>query len=262
MSSSTHGEASSLTRVHSAVSPRSISLPTLISPARAASLRSTGTASSRLPSRMSTVGAMSGTFATIFSLEKSRKWIIRDGLKGISRDRLGGVDGERLEEVAGVAQVGLLGRQRRAGPYRLGRVRAVVRLMRHCAVRDCAGAAMQRASRPRSDRLPRWLGRGARHAARGRRRPSATAARHAPGRERLAPAQCDLSLAELRFGPRAAAGATASRAPLRSSVGAAVRTDTWSPPSRARAYRERPRALVLVVNRRPRGSLAPPRVSA
>src|SRR5580704_795911 len=34
---------------------------------------------------MSTVGAMSGTFATIFSLEKSRKWIIRDGLKGISR---------------------------------------------------------------------------------------------------------------------------------------------------------------------------------
>src|SRR6185437_16211916 len=29
--------------------------------------------------------AMSGTFATIFSLEKSRKWIIREGLKGISR---------------------------------------------------------------------------------------------------------------------------------------------------------------------------------
>ena len=34
---------------------------------------------------MSTVGAMSGTFATIFSLEKSRKWIIREGLNGISR---------------------------------------------------------------------------------------------------------------------------------------------------------------------------------
>ena len=34
---------------------------------------------------MSTVGAMSGTLATIFSLEKSRKWIIREGLKGISR---------------------------------------------------------------------------------------------------------------------------------------------------------------------------------
>ena len=34
---------------------------------------------------MSTVGAMSGTLATIFSLEKSRKWIIRDGRTGISR---------------------------------------------------------------------------------------------------------------------------------------------------------------------------------
>jgi len=33
---------------------------------------------------MSTVGAMSGTFATIFSFEKSRKWIIREGVTGIS----------------------------------------------------------------------------------------------------------------------------------------------------------------------------------
>ena len=33
---------------------------------------------------MSTVGAMSGTLATIFSLEKSRKWIIRPGRTGIS----------------------------------------------------------------------------------------------------------------------------------------------------------------------------------
>src|SRR5919198_5429802 len=83
-SSSTHGDSSALTRVHSAVWPRSISRPTLISPSRAASLRSTGTASSRLPSRMSTVGAISGTLATIFSLEKSRKWIIRDGGNGTS----------------------------------------------------------------------------------------------------------------------------------------------------------------------------------
>ena len=85
MSSSTHGEASSLTRVQRAVSPSSISRPTRISPSRAATFLSTGTASSRFPSRMSTVGAMSGTLATIFSLEKSRKWIIREGLKGISR---------------------------------------------------------------------------------------------------------------------------------------------------------------------------------
>ncbi len=34
---------------------------------------------------MSTLAAMSGTLATIFSFEKSRKWIIREGLNGISR---------------------------------------------------------------------------------------------------------------------------------------------------------------------------------
>src|SRR3954447_2235259 len=84
MSSSTHGDSRALTRVHSWVSPSWMSRPTVTSPARAASLRSTGTASSRLPSRMSTVGAMSGTLATIFSLEKSRKWIIRDGTTGIA----------------------------------------------------------------------------------------------------------------------------------------------------------------------------------
>ena len=33
---------------------------------------------------MSTVGAMSGTFATIFGLEPGKKWITRDGGKGIS----------------------------------------------------------------------------------------------------------------------------------------------------------------------------------
>src|ERR671925_270740 len=84
-SSRTHGDSSEFTRAHRAVSPRSISRPTRISPSRAVSLRSTGTASSRLPSRMSTSVASSGAFATIRSFEKSRKWIIRDGLKGISR---------------------------------------------------------------------------------------------------------------------------------------------------------------------------------
>ena len=48
---------------------------------------------------------MSGTFATIFSFEKSRKWIIREGLKGISLARLGRVDREGLEEVSWVTQV-------------------------------------------------------------------------------------------------------------------------------------------------------------
>src|SRR5215210_1312989 len=88
-SSSIHGLSSAFMRVQSCVSPSSISEPTRISPSRAASLRSTGMASSRLPSRMSTWGAMSGALATIFSFEKSRKWIIRDGLKGISRSGSG-----------------------------------------------------------------------------------------------------------------------------------------------------------------------------
>ncbi len=53
-------------------------------PSRAASLRSTGIASSRLPSRMSVCWAICGALAAIFSFEKSRKWIIREGPKGIS----------------------------------------------------------------------------------------------------------------------------------------------------------------------------------
>src|SRR3954451_11922002 len=101
-SSRTQGDSSELTRVHSCVSPSSISLPTLIRPARAASLRSTGTASSRLPSRMSTVGAMSGTFATIFSLEKSGKWIIREGRTGISRAGSGASIARGLKKTLGV----------------------------------------------------------------------------------------------------------------------------------------------------------------
>jgi hypothetical protein len=34
---------------------------------------------------MSTFGARSAVFSTIFGFEKSMKWIIREGLKGISR---------------------------------------------------------------------------------------------------------------------------------------------------------------------------------
>ncbi len=83
-SSSTQGLSSELTRVQSAVWPKSDSVAALIRPCRAASLRSTGIASSRLPSRMSVCLAMSAALATIFSFEKSRKWIIREGLTGIS----------------------------------------------------------------------------------------------------------------------------------------------------------------------------------
>ena len=65
------------------------SLGAWINPARAASFRSTGTASSRLPSTMSVCLAMSLALATIFGFEKSRKWIIRDGVTGISRSGSG-----------------------------------------------------------------------------------------------------------------------------------------------------------------------------
>src|SRR4051812_33922568 len=101
-SSSIHGLSSALTLVQSWVSPSSISEPTRISPSRAASLRSTGTASSRLPSRMSTCGAMSGALATIFSLEKSRKWIIRDGRKGTSRAGSGAPIASALKKSLGL----------------------------------------------------------------------------------------------------------------------------------------------------------------
>jgi hypothetical protein len=56
-----------------------------MNPCRAASLRSTGIASSRLPSSTSACSAISGALEAIFSFEKSRKWIIRCGLTGISR---------------------------------------------------------------------------------------------------------------------------------------------------------------------------------
>jgi hypothetical protein len=38
---------------------------------------------------MSVLAAMSAALATIFSFEKSRKWIIREGLTGISRSGSG-----------------------------------------------------------------------------------------------------------------------------------------------------------------------------
>ena len=55
---------------------------------------------------MSTCGAMSGALATIFSFEKSRKWIIREGVNGDLAERLRRADRERLEEVSGVAHAG------------------------------------------------------------------------------------------------------------------------------------------------------------
>ena len=44
---------------------------------------------------MSVFAAMSGALAAIFSFEKSRKWIIREGGKRHLSERLGGPDRER-----------------------------------------------------------------------------------------------------------------------------------------------------------------------
>src|SRR3954451_18939679 len=101
-SSRTHGDSRELTRVHSCVSPRSTVLPTLTRPSRAASLRSTGTASSRLPSTMSALAIVSGSLATIFSLDASKKWIIRDGGNGISVTGSGAPTASGLKKARGL----------------------------------------------------------------------------------------------------------------------------------------------------------------
>jgi hypothetical protein len=85
MSSRHHGESSELTRVHSWVSGVLHCWAISTRPARALSFSLAGMASSRLARRMSTVGAMSGTLATIFGMCGGRKWITRDGRNGMSR---------------------------------------------------------------------------------------------------------------------------------------------------------------------------------
>src|SRR5215208_2613970 len=65
-------------------------------------VRSSGTASSRLPRRMSVFVAMSAALATIFSLEKSRKWIMRDGLNGISASGSGAPMARGLKKSRGL----------------------------------------------------------------------------------------------------------------------------------------------------------------
>ena len=51
---------------------------------------------------MSTCGAMSGALATIFSFEKSRKWIIREGRTGISRSGSGAPIASGLKKSLGL----------------------------------------------------------------------------------------------------------------------------------------------------------------
>src|SRR5262245_42473342 len=88
-SSRIHGLSSEFTRVQSWQSPKSISRPTFARPSRAATLLSIWTASSRFPSSTSQRFARSGSLVTIFALDASKKWIMRDGRYGISRSGVG-----------------------------------------------------------------------------------------------------------------------------------------------------------------------------
>ena len=68
-------------------------------------------------------GARSGVFSTIFGFEKSMKWIIRDGLNGISRTGSGASIARGLKKFSGIAQVGFVscrGSLLEPEPYRLG----------------------------------------------------------------------------------------------------------------------------------------------
>jgi acyl dehydratase len=79
---------------------------------------------------MSVWVAMVSALATIFSLEKSRKWIIRDGFRGHLGERLRGPDRLRVREGSGVAHGRAIvesqaheHRHFHAGRYRAGRPR-------------------------------------------------------------------------------------------------------------------------------------------
>ncbi len=88
-SSSAHGELSALMRVHKPVAPKSCACAIAMNPARAASLASAGTASSRLPSTTSTCAISSGTLARSFSICGGTKWTMRSSLTGSSRSGAG-----------------------------------------------------------------------------------------------------------------------------------------------------------------------------
>ena len=81
---------------------------------------------------MSVFVAMSAALATIFSLEKSRKWIIRDGLNGDLGQGFRRPDGQGLEEVSRVAHVTRRG-------YR-GRLQKMTNVETDQAAREATGA--------------------------------------------------------------------------------------------------------------------------
>ena len=124
MSSRTHGLSSELTRVQSAVSPRSISLPTLTRPSRAASLLSTGDRVLEVAEHDVRLRGDVGQLADDLLVRRVEEV---DHPRGRERDlehRVGRADGEGLDEVAGVAQGtgsgGSFAGRRGRGPRRQG----------------------------------------------------------------------------------------------------------------------------------------------
>ena len=109
-SSRAHGLSRALTRVHSWVGPKSVSRAIRTSPSRAATLLSALTASSRLPSRTSTVPTICGTFAAIFSLLGSKKWMAREGRAGISVGGSGAPTARGRKKSLALRELGMGGR--------------------------------------------------------------------------------------------------------------------------------------------------------
>ena len=100
MSSSAQGELSALMRVHSPVAPKSTAFAISINPLRAASLASTGMASSRLPSTTSTCRTRSGHLGAHFLVVRRHE--MNHALEPHRQfaQRRGRADGERSKELA------------------------------------------------------------------------------------------------------------------------------------------------------------------
>ena len=100
-------------------SPKSVARPISTSPARAASLFSALTASSRFPSSTSTEPTSCGTFAAILGLLGSTKWIIRLGRAGTSRTGAGAPTARGVKKSFALRMreplVGMVGAERSAG---------------------------------------------------------------------------------------------------------------------------------------------------
>src|SRR6266404_3402212 len=174
MSSSAHGESRLLTRVQSGVSPKSTSRPICTRPSRAAIFLSAGIASSRLPRRMSAVRASSGSFANIFGLLGSKKWIIRDGRTGISVTGAGAPIASGLKKSRGLritpsynvrSSAQIRSREARASHVRRVETGAVLRHPRHHGVlvaqrvlQVCDGFALVARDRTAAERHRRRAG--------------------------------------------------------------------------------------------------------